>query len=158
MSTRLWKLKKTLFGLSPLIQIQNNSYGIPRSRGHNFLFKNVDFFEIRQKFAEIGRFEFGISFQNRWFSRFPLNCLIFLYISFTNTKEIKQIKGNQENQRFRREIPNSNRPISAKFWRISKFSTFLKRKVCPLERRMPKLLFFFELPRNYGGTTVSQKK
>ena len=55
------ELKKNGFALSPLIQINNNSYGIPRSRGHNFLFKNVEIFEIRQNFAEIGRFELEIS-------------------------------------------------------------------------------------------------
>ena len=63
--------------------------------------------------------------------------LISLYISFTNTKEIKQIKGNQENPRFWREIPNSDRPISVIFWWISKITIFLNRELCPLERGMP---------------------
>ena len=40
--------------LALLIHIENDSSGILRSRGYNFLFKNVENFEIRQKFAEIG--------------------------------------------------------------------------------------------------------
>ena len=55
----------------PLIQIKNNSFGILRSRGHNFLFKNVEIFEIRQKFAGIGRFEFGIPSETADFLDFP---------------------------------------------------------------------------------------
>ena len=43
---------------SPLFRIKNDSSGILRSRGDNFLLKNVEIFKIRQKFAEIGRFEF----------------------------------------------------------------------------------------------------
>ena len=42
-----------------LIRMKNNNSGVLRSRGDNFLFKNVDNFEISPKFAEIGRFEFG---------------------------------------------------------------------------------------------------
>ena len=42
-------------------QLENDSSGILRSRGHNFLSKNVEIFEIHQNFAEIGRFECGIS-------------------------------------------------------------------------------------------------
>ena len=37
------------------------SSGVLRSRGNNFQFKNIEIFEIHQTFAEIGRFEFGIS-------------------------------------------------------------------------------------------------
>ena len=54
-----------------VIHIENDSSGILRSRGHNFLFKNVEIFEIRQKFAEIGRFEFGISRETADFLDFP---------------------------------------------------------------------------------------
>ena len=118
--------------IAPANPNKNTSYGIPRSRGHNFLLKNVKFFEIHQKIHEIGRLEFGISTRNRRFAWFPSICLTSLYISFYNYK----YKGNQQNQRFRREIRNSNQPSSAKFWPISKISTFFNRKLCPLERGM----------------------
>ena len=57
-------------------------------------------------------------------------------------------KGNQANRGKSRKsavsqkIPNSNRPISTNFLWISKFLIFLNRKLSPLERRMPELLFF----------------
>ena len=82
------------------------SSGILRSRGDNFLFKNVEIVEIRQKFAEIGRFECGISSED------PISTDLtdFLYISFTD------VKGNQENQlnldprrKFRTQIDLSQR-------------------------------------------------
>ena len=50
---------------------KNNSYDIPPSRGHNLVLKNAEFFEIYQKFAEIGRFEFGIFRETTDFPDFP---------------------------------------------------------------------------------------
>ena len=59
---------------------------------NTFIFEN---FEIHQKFAAIGRFEFGGSLWNRWFSWFPLislDLLDFLCVCKGN------VKGNQANQ------------------------------------------------------------
>jgi len=56
---------------------------ILRSRGDNFLFKNVEIFKIHQKFAEIGWFEYGNVPENPKpvdFVDFPLHSL---YIAFT---------------------------------------------------------------------------
>ena len=64
---------------------KNNIYGIPRSRGHNFQFKNVELFKIHQNLAEIGRFEFGTS-------RETTDLLDFLCICKGN------VKGNQANR------------------------------------------------------------
>ena len=77
-----------------------------------------------------------------------LICLIFLYVCKGN------VNGNQANRRFRSEIPNLNRPISANFQRILKISTATNWKLCPLERRMPELSFFIWIS---GGTMPGLK-
>ena len=84
------------------------SSGILRSRGDNFLFKNVENFKIRQKFAEIGRFVSGISLQNPISTDLIDFPLYFLYKRKGKSRKSADFGPSEE-------IPHSNRPISANF-------------------------------------------
>ena len=66
--------------------MENNNPGYLSSRRDNFLFKNIIFFEIRQKFAEIGRFELGISRETADFLDFPR----FAWFPFTFPLQIQR--------------------------------------------------------------------
>ena len=54
-----WENISTVFPL--YFQIENNNPGFLSSRGHNFLFKNRFFKEIRQKFNILEKNKFGFS-------------------------------------------------------------------------------------------------
>ena len=106
--TALATKKNNSPGIPPLIQIKNNSSGILRSRGHNFLFKAVGNFKIHRKFVEIGRFECG---------NFPENPKSADFVDFPLHSLYKR-KGKSSKSAdfgFSGKTPNSNRPISANF-------------------------------------------
>ena len=127
--------------IPPLSRMKNNNPVFLSSRGDNFLFKNIKFSKIRQKFEifwnflkilifkKIQQFWFFLKIWKFWnfgFSKFWKFLKIFEKSIFEKSEKIKISKFSN----------------FLNFWRILKNYIFLKRKLSPLELRNTGLLVF----------------